>query len=601
MLAGYAAMCLIFFLAVQRPLFMVYNSGSMPDTWTIGDIAQIYLHGFTLDLASMAYIVALPCLMAIASLFTGWHIKRALTIYNIVVAVVMAMVTCGDTVMYDFWHTKLDSTIFLYLGDPKNAVASVSTGFVAARLLMCLLTAIAAWAMLMLPVLLYDERGIRRQPWPKALAFALPAIGVVFYMIRGGESRPKTISTAVFSEEVFYNHAAVNPVFSMAYTSAHVDDFSKMFRFYPEKECASDFARLMPQPGGTTEPLLNTSRPNILLIVVEGFGSHMVGALGGPKGVTPCFDQLTREGVWFSQCYASSFRTDRGIVATLNGYPGQPTTSIISYPRKVASIPALPKALLDNGYSTEMVYAGDMNYFNMADYYMSAGHRTLVSDANFDKAERTQSWGVPDGTVAKWLLGDIKQRSARNGKPWYITWLTLSSHEPFDVPYHRQKDKKQNAFAYTDSVLGNFINELRATKAWKNTLVVFVADHNFNEGFQVSTTPDFFHVPMLMIGGAVKKPCRIDRIVSQTDIPATVLGQLHLPHGEFKFSRDVMNSNYRQAWAFSTYNNGFVMRDDKGYTDYDNNEERVVSGANAKRERNGRVILQTLYEDMSRR
>lgn len=334
---------------------------------------------------------------------------------------------------------------------------------------------------------------------------------------------------------------------------------------------------------------------------MEGFGSHMVGALGGPKDVTPCFDRLTREGLWFTQCYASSFRTDRGIVAALNGYPGQPTTSIIRYPHKVASLPALPNVLRKSGYDTQMIYAGDMTYFNMADYYVSAGHNRLIGDTNFNKSERKQSWGVPDAIVANWLLDDIKRRETIGNKPWYITWLTLSSHEPFDVPYHRLADKKQNAFAYTDSVLGKLVDDLRKMPVWDNLLIVFVADHNFNEGYQVSTTPDFYHVPLLMVGGAINKAQRIDRIVSQTDIPATLLAQMGLPHSDFNFSRDVMSTAYTNPSAFSTYSNGYVYRDSTGYTDYDNNANRVMAGANKQRERAGKVILQTLYQDMSKR
>lgn len=594
-------MLMMFFILVQRPLFLIYNAGSLPANWSVGDIVQIYLHGFTLDVASAGYLVALPCLMAIASLFTGWHVRRAMLAYNVIAALLLAMITAGDTVMYAFWNSKLDSTIFLYLDDPKNAVASVSAGFVVVRLLLFAVLAFVAWTMLSLPVWLYDKERSRRPAWKTALVATLTLLAVMVVMIRGLESRPKSMSTAVFSEKVFCNHAAINPVFSMVYTSTRVEDFSKMFHFYDEKECAADFALLFPSKNGQTEQLLKTKRPNILFIVMEGFGSHMVGALGGPKDVTPCFDRLTREGLWFTQCYASSFRTDRGIVAALNGYPGQPTTSIIRYPHKVASLPALPNVLRKSGYDTQMIYAGDMTYFNMADYYVSAGHNRLIGDTNFNKSERKQSWGVPDAIVANWLLDDIKRRETIGNKPWYITWLTLSSHEPFDVPYHRLADKKQNAFAYTDSVLGKLVDNLRKMPVWDNLLIVFVADHNFNEGYQVSTTPDFYHVPLLMVGGAINKAQRIDRIVSQTDIPATLLAQMGLPHSDFNFSRDVMSTAYTNPSAFSTYSNGYVYRDSTGYTDYDNNANRVMAGANKQRERAGKVILQTLYQDMSKR
>ena len=54
---------------------------------------------------------------------------------------------------------------------------------------------------------------------------------------------------------------------------------------------------------------------------------------------------------------------------------------------------------------------------------------------------------------------------------------------------------------------------------------------------------------MLLLGGAIKEPCKIDKIMSQTDLPATVLGQLDIPHEEFIFSRDVLADTYIYPFA----------------------------------------------------
>ena len=106
---------------------------------------------------------------------------------------------------------------------------------------------------------------------------------------------------------------------------------------------------------------------------------------------------------------------------------------------------------------------------------------------------------------------------------------------------------------------------------------------------------------MLLLGGAIKEPCKIDKIMSQTDLPATVLGQLDIPHEEFIFSRDVLADTYIYPFAFNTFNNGFNFRDSTGCTVYDNTANRALYGKDENREEKGKAILQTLYDDLSSR
>ena len=68
----------------------------------------------------------------------------------------------------------------------------------------------------------------------------------------------------------------------------------------------------------------------------------------------------------------------------------------------------------------------------------------------------------------------IKEQSR---EPFMKMFLTLSSHEPFDVPMNRLEDKYLNSIAYTDSCVGDFVEKLKRLPVWDNTLIVFVADH----------------------------------------------------------------------------------------------------------------------------
>ena len=69
-----------------------------------------------------------------------------------------------------------------------------------------------------------------------------------------------------------------------------------------------------------TDSILNTNKPNVILIIWEGLPAKIVGSLGGEKEVTPNLNRLTREGLLFTNFYSNGDRTDKGIPAILSGY-----------------------------------------------------------------------------------------------------------------------------------------------------------------------------------------------------------------------------------------------------------------------------------------
>lgn len=186
------------------------------------------------------------------------------------------------------------------------------------------------------------------------------------------------------------------------------------------------------------------------------------------------------------------------------------------------------------------------------------------------------------------------------------TFLTLSSHEPFEVPYHRLSHPYLNSVAFTDSCLGHFIDQLKMSPVWKNLLVVMVSDHGFRypDGLK-DYEPRRYHIPMIWTGGAVKEPKVIDTICNQTDLAATLLGQLAIPHDDFFFSKEIM-APHRCDYAFYTFSNGFGFTDSIGhFTVFDNESQRILlddeNGDGTDRLRKGQALLQTLYDDLGSR
>jgi phosphoglycerol transferase MdoB-like AlkP superfamily enzyme len=580
---------------------MLYNS-AFSHNCSLADYLQVMLNGLKLDSTPAAYFLLLPFLGIVFSIwFYKINLRKIFSAYYALIALLIAVVFIVDMTLYDFWNFKLDATALLYVDSPSNAMASVSIGFIAFRTLLILLFALLYfWVFRKItpPVLPLVRKKI-------LASFILLLVGgILFLFIRGGVSQSTAnVGRAYFSDNQFLNHSAVNPVFSLIYSLGKSKDFSKQFDFFPEEKRAEIFDDLYPAEGENIVKLLNTNRPNILIILWESLAGNFTEAQGGDPDITPNINRLSKEGIFFSQFYSNSFRTDRGIVCTFNGYPGLPTASVMKMPLKSRTLPSIAKTLLKAGYETDFLYGGDINYTNMQNYFRSMGYRGIISDKDFTLEEQhTHAWGVNDGITFDCLYHLIQKREH---SPWHTGFLTLSSHEPFVVPYNRLENKITNAFAYTDECLGRFIDKLKKTPAWDNLLIICLADHGYCYPKELTGhNPDFFHTPMLWLGGAVAQPLIVDKLVNQTDLAATLLGQLNLPHDDFRFSRDIFSSSYTYPFVFFSFNNGFGFRDSTGVSVYDNNPDKVIiedPAPSLERVEKGKAILQTLYDDLGKR
>lgn len=592
---------LIFIL--QKPLFMLYN-GSIEKGFGFADYMQVMIHGASLDAATAGYLTAFPFLLVLISIwFRKFPLKKILYGYYILAAALISIIFVVDMALYTFWGFKLDASVFLYIDSPKEALASVSVGFILLRVLaILLLIALNSWVLLKITpsVLTATRKRIA------GTAGMLLLGGVLFIIIRGGVTESTSnIGQVYFSNEPFLNHSAVNPDFSLLSSMGKSQDFASEFNFFDEEKRAALFDGLYPTTDGDSIiQVLNTKRPNILIILMEGFGGAFVEPLGGLPDVTPHFNRLSKEGVFFTNCYANSFRTDRGTVCTFSGYLGLPTASVMKIPAKNRTLPAIAEGLSKAGYKTDFLYGGDINFTNMKSYLLSTGYQRLIANTDFSLAEQTSNaWGVNDDITFEYLYNQLRNRKEEG--PWHTAFLTLSSHEPFEVPYHRLEDKIPNAFAYTDECLGKFIDRLKQTPAWKDLLVICLPDHGFYYPREGSNAmPRFYHIPLLWLGGAVKQPMQVDKIMNQTDLAATLLGQLGLEHTAFTFSRNVLGSDYKYPFAFYSFNNGFSFRDSTGVTVFDNNSGSILFNepeADESRLDKGKAILQTVYDDLGNR
>lgn len=592
---------LIFF--VEKTVFFVAHM-SMEPTVSITDYFHVLYNGLPLDFSMSGYLSVFPALLLIFSIWIRPQaIAKVFNVYYGIIATILAIICVSDTILYPHWGFHFDSTVFLYLKKPKEVLASGSYF----ELLLGISGIIIAAILFYGGYVLIIKKQIKKLKVPKSIGktvlvlFLLMAL--LFIPIRGGFTvSTMNIGKVYFSERMFLNHAAINPQFNLMYSMTKSEDFAAQYQFYEKDEAEEIFKSLNENiQKDSVIQVLNTDKPNIILLLLESFSGNVTGALGATESVTPNLDSLAREGILFTNYYSNSFRTDRGLVSILSGYPAHPTTAMIKYPQKTQSLPSISKSLRKAGYDLSFYYGGDADFANMRSYLIgTCTIDEIISDKDFPITQRLTKWGVPDAYVLEKAYTDISNKSQ---EPFFDLILTLSSHEPFDVPTNRYHEPFLNAIAYTDSCVGVFVDRLKTSKLWDNTLVIMLADHpmqSYPHGLN-NSDPQRFHIPMVWTGGAVKEPMVISDYGSQNDLAATLLSQLKLEHKDYKFSKDMLNTGSNK-FAFYSYVNGFSMADSTGMVIYDNDKNDIISlTGDSALIKKSKVFFQTMYRDLGER
>lgn len=574
----YFIFMLVFVL--MKPVFMtVYYSliHAPASQWL-----AVVRHGWSMDGSVAGYLTVIPALLTVAQLITRRRWPTITTdIYMGIAALTVAALYTLDLGLYGSWGFRLDMTpVFYFTTSPSAAMASVEWWH-----WVCGIIGVAVIASMIWFAYRYTARRVVVAPLEGRWRVGGPVLmllisALLVIPIRGS----LTVSTmnpsfACFSDNQRLNHAATNPLFNLLYSATHQAGFDRMYRFMSDDDARRITAAMLRNnspaaaadsvtvagfvdasgsitlsdgsPLTSAAQLVKAPRPDIVLIILESFSSHLMPSLGGAD-VAPGLDSIASDGVLFGNVFASSFRTDRALTAILSGFPATTNTSLLKFTGKFPNLPSMPSALKSAGYSNSYFYGGDANFTNMSAYLRSAGFGQLVSDKDFPLSQRASKWGAHDGVLFDRALHDIAARVSST-TPTFTVVQTSSSHEPFEVPYSNPRfadNPRANAFAYTDSCLTTFVGSLRRLPSWNRTLVVIVPDHwgCWPQGLDPA---DRHRIPLVLTGGALSKHgLRIDKTAMQTDLAATILAAAGVSC-PLTYSRDILDPATRPVAVFT--------------------------------------------------
>jgi phosphoglycerol transferase MdoB-like AlkP superfamily enzyme len=584
----------LFFIAVQYKEAMQYNAATLAET---------FLHGIKLDISATGYFLILPVLLSVPGLWfnRNWF-RFFIRYYTYFIIIFSSVIIVSDASLYTYWGFRMDYTPLLYLKTPKEAMASaglIQTVIVILEII--IIASLFIYCYRKLIDKLFSD-FVRIKKWLPAIVMVLVLWASLLIPVRGGFGiAPINAGTVYFSEKMFPNHVAVNAIWNVGKSLSSRKPLTNPYAF-GDIAAAKSMVDALNEKNGKPLKVLNNDHPNILIIILESFGNSLIGPLGGDRSVTPRINRYAEEGILFTNFYASGNRTDKALPAILSGYPAQPAVSVIKEPKKAQSLPGLVKTLTGRGYSASFWYGGDINFANFKSFVISSGFRQIITMDNFDPSDYNSKWGVHDHVLFEALDDSMKTVT----EPFFNTVLTLSSHEPFEVPMEPVFDgnddltKFKNTVFYTDSVIGSFLDRAKTSAWWENTLVILVADHcRRNSAEEPVFAEEIFRIPMLWLGGALKeKGITIGKYGSQTDIPLMILNQLDI-ESSFPFGKDLLDKG-SGSYAFYVFNEGFAFITDSSKYIYDHKygDAVITDGKNPEfAEKNGKAFLQVVFDD----
>lgn len=593
--------------AIQRSIFLIYLKNQLNEI-KLSEILLSFFYALRMDLSTTAYLMVLPAVLVIIALFykTNKTFISTIHVINIILITICVIIGISDIGLYSVWGVKFNQQALSYLAYPKEVIHSFS--------------AVPYWLfigiiLVEIFIFIYIYRKMFRPGYIAKiklnyrLFFLVLIFPLLLLVMRGGVQKYPINKRAVYySKHAVLNYASLNSFWNLMQTLFKSEIKENPYKYYSSERANKIMNQLHDVSSDTTTSILNTNRPNIVLILLESISAECMNSLNGEKGIMPKLDSLAKKGMLFTNFYANGFRTEQGLISLFSSFPAQPQTSIMREFEKFEKLPNLPKILNENGYSLNYYYSGNLVFANQIAYLTFSGFSSIYDKDNYTWNKKTQ-WGAYDEELFACHINE----SEKDKQPFFSVIMTSTNHESFDADVDNvfkgksESDKYKNTSYYTDKCLADYLNKVKQKSWYKNTLFIITADHahSYPKGRKANEA-ERHHIPFIIYGDVLKQEyqgSKISTIGSQIDFAATLLAQLNIKYDSFKKSKNLFNIHSPQ-FAFYTFDNGFGIITKEQTIIFDHNFGKLVY----KKEKRspvadeeltgiGKAYLQSLFEE----
>ena len=542
-------------------LTLYAGSGQVP----LGLWPGIFLRGLGFDLAVLAWLLAplmlLEAMRRQRDVLSKWRRVARLLAFFATVAVLL-FGALAEATFWEEFATRFNFIAVDYLIYTHEVIGNIKESYPVGPLLsgVALGAGLITWAL---------RRRIVAPLSPPA-GWRRPAVALLALLLPWATWKLADIDQMRFSDNAYANELAGNGLMTFAAALRRNElDYDRFYRTLPPAEAH----RVLAEMGVEREPLskllgtdrfenetfdakrLPFKRPprNVVLISVESLSANYLGTLGNTTGLTPRLDALAKEGLLFSRLYATGTRTVRGLEALSLGTPPIPGQAIVRRPGN-EHLSTVGEILRRQGYDTYFIYGG-YGYFDNMNAFFAGNDYQVIDRTDFPKGSVgfENVWGVADEYLFDNALARLDASHAA-GKPFLAHIMTTSNHRPYTYPDGRidipSPGGRNGAVKYTDYAIGRFIDQAKAKPWFADTLFVIVADHCASAAGKSKLPVPGYHIPLILYAPRLLPPGRNDRLVSQIDIPPTLLDVMGRPGDDHFFGKSLFEQSYDSPRAF---------------------------------------------------
>ncbi len=550
-----------------RILFSIHHWGELSNVG-VGEWLMVFLYSIRLDLATAAALSTLP--MVILSLRfvnkSKW-LDRVFYLLIIIESLVVIFLVSGEINAYSEWNHKLTTRVFMHLSNPDEVFRTADLGMTIWFFIYSIIEIFFAWKI---------YKWLFNKEFSKSNSSILKRIGTsfliflisgssFFILLRGGlQQVPMNTDFSCFSKDHVVNDISVNSIYYFAksfllFNRSEIDEFMPKI---DSVEADQLVKKMYSYSKNHDQYIFNQEKPNFVFIVLEGWSGNAIGSMSETKGITPNFDKLASEGLFFSNIYACGGTSEIGNSSIFSGYPALPEISITMQSDKHRKIHTINQDLKNIGYNSNYLFSGDLKYGNIGSYFLDHGFDLVEDEKVFSAKLNRGKLNFYDSDLYALLI----KKTNKLKQPFLQCAFTGSTHSPFDHPkkknqiYLGAEQDYMNSLIYGDECLGEYFKKCKKQKWYKNTIFVLVADHGHPSPIcEDPSSKLFFKIPFLIFGEPLKnefRKKRIETLGSQADIAATLLYQMHGDLKRYPWSKDLLNPNVSQ-FALHTINRGY--------------------------------------------
>jgi phosphoglycerol transferase MdoB-like AlkP superfamily enzyme len=556
---------------ITRIALLIYSAGGFE--WSLSNIIKVFLIGLFFDLAAASYALV-PLVLYLWLFPSKWYgskLSRILLItYFAIVVFTLLFNGISECIFWEEFSVRYNFIAVDYLVYTTEVIGNIRQSYPVNTILSVLIV-----------ISTLVTYGLRKKIWESSvvpmrfgkrsrylLLFLLAPIATYFGVNHSWKNH---------SSNQYVDELSGNGIYDFGFAFWHNElDYNTFYKTIPINQSLTILRKNLGfEANGmrdhstlrTITSNLPEKRMNVILISVESLSAEFLGSYGNTQGITPNLDSLAKEGLRFTNLYASGTRTVRGLEALSLCVPPTPGEAIVKRPNN-KNLFTLGSVFRSKGYNSRFIYGGYGYFDNMNEFFSQNGYE--VTDRNALTAKEIHyenTWGVADEDLFTLSLKQL-DKDYKNKKPFFAHIMTVSNHRPYtypagriDIPSHTGRE---GAVKYTDYAIGKFIRDAKRKSWFKNTLFVIVADHCASSAGKVELPVDKYHIPLIIYSPGNIAAGKFERLTAQIDIGPSILGLLNFNYKSKFFGQDVFKMKDDQQRAFiSTYQSLGYIKNNK--------------------------------------